>query len=159
MDKNLSKKWVREPSPDPPWPIVYQVKNPDGLGGKHTTSYRYEDALLHHKGRGVLGFSKVSSTDVSTGIVTTTEYAPWGIRYIMSPVHKETKIGGRLLSESDITYSYTLPGTNAFSHLPETVTEKTYEYTSGQLLTETQTVYTYDNYGNPICAHKVSDTL
>ena len=132
------------------WPVVYQVKKPDGLGGKHTTSYRYEDALLHRNGRGVLGFSKVSSTDEPTGIVTTTEYAPSVNRYIMSPVHKETKIGGRLLSESDISYNYTPSGTNAFSHLPDTVTEKTYEYTSGLLITETQTDYTYDNYGNPI---------
>lgn len=132
------------------WPVVYQVKKPDGLGGKHTTSYRYEDALLHHKGRGVLGFSKVSSTDMPTGIVTTTEFAPSVNRYIMSPVHKETRIGGQLLSESDISYNYTPSGTNAFSHLPDTVTEKTYEYTSGQLITETQTDYTYDNYGNPI---------
>lgn len=131
------------------WPVVYQVKSPDGLGGKRTASYHYEDALLHHKGRGVLGFSKVSSTDAQTGIVMTTEYVPSANRYIMSPVHKEKKIGGQLLSESDITYNFTNPGTNAFSHLPETVTEKTYEYTSGQLITETQTEYTYDNYGNP----------
>ena len=131
------------------WSVVYQVRTPDGLGGEHTTAYHYEDALLHHKGRGVLGFSKVSSTDLSTGIVTTTEFAPSVNRYIMSPIHKETRIGARLLSESDITYNFTPSGTNAFSHLPMTVTEKTYEYTSGQLLTETQTEYTYDNYGNP----------
>ncbi|MBO4719364.1 MAG: VCBS repeat-containing protein [Prevotella sp.] len=131
------------------WPIVYQVKTPDGLGGKHTTSYHYEDALLHHKGRGVLGFSRVSSTDIPTGIVTTTVFSPSVGRYIMSPVHKETRIGGQLLSESDITYNITPSGTYAFSHLPVTVSDKTYEYTSGQLLTEEQTEYTYDNYGNP----------
>lgn len=131
------------------WPVVSQVKTPDGLGGKHTTTYHYENALLHHEGRGVLGFSKLASTDVPTGIVTTTEFTPSDNRYIMSPVHKETKIGGQLLSETDITYTFAYPGTNAFTHLPETVTEKTYEYSSGQLLTETQTEYTYDSYGNP----------
>ena len=138
------------------WPVVYQVKNPNGLGGESTTVYHYEDALLHRNGRGVLGFSKVSSTDMPTGIVTTTEFAPSVNRYIMSPVHKETRIGGQLLSESDITYKFTPSGTNAFSHLPDTVTEKTYEYTSGQLLTETQTYYIYDNYGNPTCTEVTS---
>lgn len=138
------------------WPVVYQVKTPNGLGGESTTAYHYEDALLHRNGRGVLGFSRVSSTDMPTGIVTTTEFSPSVSRYIMSPVHKETRIGGQILSESDITYNITPSGTSAFSHLPDTVTEKTYEYTSGQLLTETQTYYIYDNYGNPTCTEVTS---
>lgn len=131
------------------WPVVYQLKAPDGLGGQHTTTYHYENALMHHRGRGVLGFSKVSSTDGATGVVTSTDYAPSSFRYVMSPVHTETKHGAQLLCESDITYTYSSYGTDAFIHLPSRVTEKSYEFTSGQLLSETETRYYYDSYGNP----------
>ena len=128
------------------WPVVYQVKTPNGIGGTNTMTYKYENALLHRNGRGVLGFEKVIVKDETTNTTTTTEYGVEPNKYVIAPVHTQTKIGNRLVSET-IT-EYNTPYSTVFSYHPVSTNQKTYEYTSGNLLSETSTTYTYDNYGN-----------
>ena len=128
------------------WPVVYQVKTPNGIGGKNTVTYKYENALIHRLGRGVIGFQKVIATDETTNTSTTTEYGYAPRKYVAAPVHTQTKIGTRLVSETVTTYND--PYTTVFSYHPVSTTQRTYEYTSGNLLSQTTTTYHYDNYGN-----------
>lgn len=130
------------------WPVVSQVKTPNGIGGKATKTYSYENALIHRKGRGVLGFEKVIVTDVNTNTTTTTEYSVDQLRYVAVPTHSQTKIGSRIISETDTEYSFSGNLYGVFSCHPSSTTEWKYEYTSGDLLSETTTTYSYDSYGN-----------
>ena len=130
------------------WPVVYQVKTPNGIGGTNTLTYKYENALVHRKGRGILGFEKVNVTDETNNSTTTTEYAVDPYRFVAGPVHSQTKIGNHLISETET--EYLCLGTSVFSYHPYSTTQKTYEYTSGNLLSETTTRYFYDSYGNII---------
>lgn len=133
------------------WPVVWKVRTPDGIGGRRVLTYNYKNALMHRMGRGVLGFSEVTATDSVTNIVTTTQFSPCAFRYVMDPVHTETRKGNRLLSETDTRYDNLAYGSGPFMHLPDSVFEKTYEYSSGQLLTDKRTVNHYDHYGNLTC--------
>ena len=130
------------------WPVVYQVKTPNGIGGQNTMTYKYENALIHRDGRGVLGFEKVIVKDETTNTTTTTEYGVETNKYVTAPVHTQTKIGDRLVSETSTIYN--TPYTTVFTYHPVSTTQRTYEYTSGNLLSETTTTYTYDTYGNII---------
>ncbi|MDE1466093.1 toxin TcdB middle/N-terminal domain-containing protein [Spartinivicinus poritis] len=55
--------------------VVTQVKKANGIKGFTTTNYAYEGLKFHQKGLGSLGFAKVTSTQVETGIQTINEYA------------------------------------------------------------------------------------
>ena len=130
------------------WPLVWQVRTPDGLGGQRTVTYAYSGALMHRKGRGVLGFSSVTATDDATGMATVTGYEPSAFKYVMDAVHTETRLGSRVLAETDTEYSTYYASTTPFRHHPTSVTERTYEYSSGALMSETTTTSQYDSYGN-----------
>lgn len=130
------------------WPLVYQVKTPNGVGGQNTTTYKYENALIHRRGRGVLGFEKVVVKNETNNVTKTTEYAVDENKYIAGPVHSQTKIGSRVVSEIDTEYNNLLSSSSIFSFHPISTSERTYEYTSGNLISETTTTYSYDGYGN-----------
>ena len=130
------------------WPVVYQVKTPNGIGEKNTMTYKYENALIHRNGRGVLGFEKVIVKDETTNTTTTTEYAVEPNKYVAAPVSSQTKIGNRIVSETETEYNSLNTSSSVFSYHPVSITQRTYEYTSGNLLSETTTTYTYDYYGN-----------
>ena len=139
------------------WPVVSQVKTPDGIGGQLSTTYTYEDALIHRKGRGVLGFRKVVTTDEATNTTTTTEYGVNTSKYVTGVIHSETKVGSRKISEKSYEYSY--PAGNVFTYHPTAITEKNYEYTSGSLTDSVRTTYSYDNFGNVTYSIAVAGSL
>jgi len=130
------------------WPLVCQVKTPDGLGGQRTTTYKYENALIHRGGRGILGFEKTFVTDEATNTTTTTEYAVEPVKYMMAPVRTQTKIGNRVIAETETQYNTLSAYSYIFAYHPISTTERTYEYTSGTRLGKTTTTYSYDDYGN-----------
>lgn len=130
------------------WPVVYEVKTPDGIGGLKTTRYKYENALIHREGRGVLGFEKVIVKDLANNTTTTTEYGVEENKYVIGPTRTETKVGNRIVAESNTVYNTLNAYASIFSYHPISITEKQYEYTSGTLLSQTATNYEYDNYGN-----------
>lgn len=55
--------------------LVSKWHQPDGLGGFGTTSYRYRNGMLHLLGGGFLGFEEVSSTDLVSGLQSTTYFS------------------------------------------------------------------------------------
>ena len=130
------------------WPVVYQVKTPNGIGGQNTMTYKYENALIHRGGRGVLGFEKVIVKDETNNTTTTTEYGVEPHKYIAAPTRSQTKIGNRIVSEKETVYNTLYSNDTFYSYHPVSTTDRTYEYTSGDLLSETTTTYTYDSYGN-----------
>ncbi len=54
--------------------VVRQVDASNGIGGTYTSTYAYGTGKADAKGRGFLGFARMSVTDVQTGIVQTTNY-------------------------------------------------------------------------------------
>lgn len=60
-----------------PIAVVRYVFANDGSAGHYYTEYGYEDLRLHIAGRGMLGFNKVTSTNTSLGIKTSTETTKW----------------------------------------------------------------------------------
>lgn len=137
-----------------PWPVVASVSTPDGIGGTNMTSYRYEDMLVHRNGRGVLGFTKCHVKDETTNTLNTTEYLVNTDKYIIAPHHSQTTVNGKLIEESDYTYTlksdYNLSyyGRGIYTYLPETVHQRNYEFNTGELVKDVKTSYEYDNFGN-----------
>ncbi len=55
--------------------VVQNLKTPNGIGYELTTkNYKYEGAKIHTQGKGFLGFSKIRTKNLSTGIVSETEF-------------------------------------------------------------------------------------
>ena len=57
-----------------PMYVVSQVTSDNGIGGSLSSSYQYEGMKVHLRGRGNLGFAKMTVTDDVTGSKTVTDY-------------------------------------------------------------------------------------
>lgn len=55
--------------------VVSEVKISNGIGGTNTDNYLYEDAIIHKKGKGLLGFAKVTRTNSTTNEKQVDEYS------------------------------------------------------------------------------------
>lgn len=136
------------------WPVVASVLTPNGIGGVNRQSYKYEDALLHKNGRGILGFARTVIKDETTNTITTTDFSVNEEKYILAPTRLKTAVNGNVIEETE--YSYTLnsnydsPNDEGaiFTYLPEVVSQKSYEFNTGELIKDVSTRYEYDNYGN-----------
>ncbi len=56
-----------------PASVVSNVKKNTGITGVQETTFRYEGLKVHVQGKGILGFSKFTATDIVTGSVKETE--------------------------------------------------------------------------------------
>ena len=130
------------------WPVVSAVTTPDGIGGTDTISYRYKNAMLHRDGRGVLGFEYFIKKDLTNDITTTTRFQVDSTRYVLGTGHTETVIGNRTVSTTDIVNELQEYGQGVFRFQPKTETVRTYEYNTGELLSESTSSFEYDQYGN-----------
>lgn len=136
------------------WPVVASVSTPNGIGGTNVTSYRYEDALFHKNGRGLLGFAKCYVKDEATNTLTTTDYAVDKRAYVIAPSHSQTTINNKVIDESDYTYtfkadySYSIYFNHIYTYMPEMVHQRSYEFNTGELIKDVKTNYEYDNFGN-----------
>ena len=138
-------------SPGLSWPVVAAVDDVQSGGFTRTTEYCYSNAILHKAGRGLLGFGTFVATDKSTGISETCTYEANTDKYILGLKSRQSVWrGSKLLSESKYTNSLiTLPqDSRVFVYTPTAVSEKTYEYNSGTLLSDSYTTTEYDSYGN-----------
>lgn len=138
-------------SPGLSWPVVAAVDDVQSGGFTRTTEYCYSNAILHKAGRGLLGFGTFVATDKSTGISETCTYEANTDKYILGLKSRQSVWrGSKLLSESEYTNSLiTLPqDSRVFVYTPTAVSEKTYEYNSGTLLSDSYTTTEYDSYGN-----------
>lgn len=138
-------------SPGLSWSVVAAVDDVQSCGFTRTTEYCYSNAILHKAGRGLLGFGTFVATDKSTGISETRTYETNTDKYILGlKSRRSVWRGSKLLSESEYTNSLiTLPqDSRVFVYTPTAVSEKTYEYNSGTLLSDSYTTTEYDSYGN-----------
>ena len=132
------------------WPLVYRVITPDGIGSRKTVQYNYENALRHYRGRGVLGFERITTSDFRTNAWTAQYSTIHPTTYMLLPTSKLSFVGDKVLSENYTDYILTIsPDTSAvFSIHPSLTTDISYEYNSQQKIKEVQTSMTYDDFGN-----------
>ena len=134
-----------------PWPVVAAVDNVQRDGPTRTTEYRYADALLHKAGRGLLGFGSFTSTDKAANISETSLYEVNTDRYILGLKRQQSVWNGmKTLSESDYTNTLItrMGETGIFEFAPTETNERTFEFNSGETITDTHTTTDYDSYGN-----------
>ena len=144
--------------------VVSSVKVDDGIGGQRETTYKYQ-GLRSSILRGSLGFASMSSTDVTLGLTTKTDYNQT-YPYLGQVKHSEQRYNSGtpadvsddiLLSETDASFTsiQTHTGTETVaSHTgtqfpyANSVIKHNYEL-SGTLISTISTNSSYDNYGNP----------
>lgn len=54
--------------------VVSKVQPDDGIGGMNTIEYAYNGAKIHLQGKGFLGFTKFTSTNINSGITSENTY-------------------------------------------------------------------------------------
>ncbi|MEX0941679.1 MAG: FG-GAP-like repeat-containing protein [Pseudomonadales bacterium] len=118
---------------------------------KSSVTYGYKGAKIQSGGRGFLGFREVSSTDVQTGVITTTTYKQ-EFPFTGMPLSTVVKFSGDKLSEATNTLApYTATACGAGStHRPyvsESV-EKLYDLADESLMKTVTTTMTQDGCGN-----------
>ena len=134
------------------WPVVAEVRTPDGLGGVRRVSYRYADAVMHHRGRGFLAFGSFTVTDHSTDIQTVRRFGVDSTVYAVAPVSTVTMLNGRLLSEERMAsrLSYTHRSPDVYTYAPVWRESRAYEYNSGEMTSQSVTETAYDRHGNVV---------
>ena len=136
-------------NPDPvtsAQPAIYVLRAvtvPDGIGGAHSTTYNYVNALVHHSGRGFIGFEKINSVssalNISTQVITS--YAsPY---YCPTNIFQQSNIGTEQLGASSVSFAQTLLQPNHYTVF-KTSEGNTNEITGAFSVTN----YTPDAYGN-----------
>jgi len=136
------------------WPVVSSISTPDGVGGTNVVSYKYENALFHNNGRGLLGFEKCHIKDEATNTLNTTEYSVNTDKYVIAPVHSQTTINGVKVEECDYThtlktgYAPSSYNTSIYSYVPTWTRQRNYEFNTGITVKDVTTSNDYDLFGN-----------
>lgn len=135
------------------WYLVDKVMTPNGIGGKNSISYKYKNALIHKRGRGILGFEYFTVKDETNNIESRTQYEINREQYVSSIKSRETFINGKLLTNSTYTnqlkkYYSTYPSIFTFEVISSI--ERKYEINTSTLYSTLETTNEYDNYGNPV---------
>jgi RHS repeat-associated protein len=140
---------------------VKQVSQNNGIGGTFVRSYSYMGLKTHLRGRGNLGFSRVTETDAQTGIVTTTNYET--AFPLTGSVKSQTVASGGVTLKSIVnTYSTTTIGTGVegVTRYKITLTQRVTAANdlNGAALPTVTNSFTYDDYGNVLTdTNAVSD--
>ncbi len=130
------------------WPLVSRVTVPDGIGGTRSTTYRYHNALLHKRGRGVMGFEQTTVLDEATATETVTHYKVHPQEFVMTPDWQTVRVGDRLVEETEMTDTLVYHYSHVFSVQPKESTTWKYEYNTGELVAQTTTRQQFDSHGN-----------
>lgn len=135
-----------------PQQVVSDLYVDDGIGGIAHTRYHYEGAKVHTRGRGFMGFQKVTSEDLRQGLLNTKIFS-WNTTDYVSLLSQESTYSLFLfqtLSEISIDYKdiYDVnPRTYLYAKDLEIAT--TYDPLTGVKLSEITSNYgTYDHFGN-----------
>lgn len=134
-----------------PMYAVSSVSEPDGIGGINTTSFYYEDAVVHRYAKGFLGFKKVTAINANSGVTAFTESqvnTQFATPFVTKQTSKLTSTGSTI-NESTITNSFVDLSTGAndkryFQKIDKTLSV---DQLNGRA---SESVNTYDNYGNVI---------
>jgi RHS repeat-associated protein len=133
--------------------VVSSMTVPDGLGESNTTSFYYENAVVHRHAKGFLGFKKV--TAINTGLQSksvteneiNTQFAtPYSVK--QSSYLRETyPLPDELLSETFITNSFVnlSTGSNDIRYFQKIDKTLGVDHLNG---TASESINTYDNFGN-----------
>ena len=145
--------------------VVHQMHHSDGIGGNLIAEYSYE-GFKFERGRGSLGFAKVTVKDLDRDTTTISEYEQaWPYTGLLK--HNEVLLTSisRLLKESDIVYGE-YDSADPFDNLKpaanqsiftavKSQTDKLYDADDGRHLSTITTTYTdasdadnIDGYGN-----------
>jgi RHS repeat-associated protein len=135
------------------WYLVDKVTTPNGLGGKNMTSYKYKNALIHKRGRGILGFEYFTSKDEVNNIETKTQYEVNTTQYVTNIKSITITASGKLVNSitntNKLLYQETATLYNkVFTFVTSSTVESKYEYNSGSLISSDETSMEYDGYGN-----------
>ncbi|MCP4993428.1 MAG: hypothetical protein GY934_06540, partial [Gammaproteobacteria bacterium] len=132
-----------------PMQVVSKVTTPDGLGGTHSTEYKYGGLKAHMLGRGSLGFARMEATNNQTGIVTKTEYSQ-EYPYVGQVTRTEQRLADNtLLGETSTTFNHTTShGDKVYFPYTKQTVDKKYDL-SGSLLATTTTDNVFDAFANP----------
>ncbi len=136
---------------------------------EHVTTYHYTGAKFNHLGLGFLGFHKVTTTDNSTSLSTTTTYSQGFDERNQNinthnrglPIASETRLadGTLVSSAADVwelkTFGDGSVNTTYYFPYVKTNIKKTFDL-KGKLLSTTTIKNTYDDYGNPT---KIDSTI
>lgn len=140
-----------------PLNVVSSYKASNGINGQGEYSYHYEGSKLHLRGRGLLGFSKITKTDLQTNIITSTwadnttkltlqdSYADF-YPYLGMLTRKTTSLNGVVLTEVDNTRNHYSTMTGALPYFPyyPTSTEYSHDYDSSTIVSKTVTENFFD---------------
>lgn len=79
-----------------PLNVVRQTVESNGAAGNMTTQYSYNGLKSHLKGRGLLGFSKVTVNNTTMGVTTENGITQWDtVRYIPKVTYSKTIVGSQ----------------------------------------------------------------
>jgi len=146
--------------------VVSSLVSPNGIGGNATTKYKYETLTSDSAGRGLLGFGKISTTQVESGITTVTIHRSFPFNNM--PLRVDTtydqghsSVGGhssvvylvKCKEPSGVSCTYA-PGHSYFPYIEEEQVDS-YDL-NDTMLNKGTTVTVYDNFGNPT---KVTTTV
>ncbi|RMH21272.1 MAG: hypothetical protein D6698_03015, partial [Gammaproteobacteria bacterium] len=133
--------------------VVSRFTTDDGVGGRLGVSYHYAGMRANTEGLGSLGFATVTTTDESTGIVTTTTYNQT-YPYVGMATSTVRSLNGVELSRETVIPAQTTTN-NTGTGVPDTVfvyagttTTKRYDLDGTLLSTTTVTNSNPDAYGN-----------
>lgn len=126
--------------------VASALKVQDGIGGIATSTYSYEGAKHHRGGKGFLGFTKFTTTDVVGNTRTVAESQINTSFYVLTP-YKETSTltsTNTLIQETTTNIELlSLGGRRYLSRINGTTVNKALE---GRTVTTTNT--SFDSYGN-----------
>jgi RHS repeat-associated protein len=133
----------------PPLYAAYQFLSQNGIGGETTIQYNYEDGRLHRKGKGFLGFGKVTASNLTTGLKIVSENEFNITYYAASPKKTSTFLisGNTLLTEiSQVNEFIPQGGTGSLRYLYRLKSSSENNVFEGR--TTSAINDTFDSFGN-----------
>ncbi len=124
--------------------MVQEIKTDNGIGGSATKAFSYEGATFHRSGKGLLGFTKVTSHDLSLGMKSVEESELNSAYYILAPKSSATFLSDNSPIGSN-TMSYVLENAGPKRFWVKTDSVSTKDELSG---VTTTTRLSYDAYAN-----------
>ena len=128
--------------------LVSQVSSDNGIGGTTSITYKYEGAKMHRQGKGALGFSKLTTTDITAGILTET-LSGYHNSYYYPQVNTVTKKtpGGEPIETTSNTWTQLVLDATTKRIFPYVQTTTQANVLTGHSVTES--ISSVDSYGNP----------
>ncbi len=136
-----------------PIKVVRRKTTPDGVGAINTSSddivieYKYEDCTFHRLGRGLLGFKKITSKNLSfnTGIISEQINELEQNIGLLKAAASIIKLNSQDINNTYTYGNYNSISNNRYWYQLNSIVEKDHINQSKS----TQEFYDYDNFGNP----------